>query len=179
MAKPKPKSKTKATGKKPAAKKSANLKTVAGDHARMLPEKRLIRELSTEMDATLERTSTISGTFGRSMKDAVGKGVNQVAFRLAKRLDRMAQRDALKAAVTHEDLTYYLECLDFDKKIAPSMFKAEETRSGKGIKRPKAKASRKKPPTQPEIPGTAGDEVASNVEHLDDHREDDSERDAA
>ena len=126
----KPSPKTKSKAKKPSRAKTAAAEQT-GDHDRMLPSKALILDLSSEMDKTLERTATLSGSFGQQMKDAVEKGVNQVAFRLAKRFHRMAQRDPLKAAITWEDFQYVMECLSFEKMIAKQMFPASETRSGR------------------------------------------------
>ena len=113
----------------PAAKQASAEKS--GDHVRLMPSEKLIIDLSNEMDKTLERSSVLTGAFGQSMKAAVEKGVNNIAFRLVKRFHRMAQRDPLKAAITKEDFDYYWDILGLDKTLAKSMFPAIETRSGK------------------------------------------------
>lgn len=119
--------KTQAKRSSPGAKQAA----AKGDSVRVMPSEKLIVDLSNEMDKTLERASTLTGAFGQSMKAAVEKGVNGVAFRLSKRLHRMAQRDPLKAAITLEDFLYYNDVLGLDKMLAKQMFPAVETRSGK------------------------------------------------
>jgi hypothetical protein len=132
----KSKAKSAKKGGKTAAKKvnpakQASSAEKSGDHVRVMPSEKLIVDLSNEMDKTLERTSTLSGTFGQTMKAAVEKGVNGPAFRLVKRFHRMAQRDPLKAAITREDFDFYWDILGLDKTLAKSMFPAAETRSGK------------------------------------------------
>jgi hypothetical protein len=131
----KSRSKSAKKGGKTAAKKAAPAKQAAaeksGDHVRVMPSEKLVIDLSNEMDKTLERSSVLSGAFGQTMKAAIEKGVNGIAFRLVKRFHRMAQRDPLKASITREDFDFYWDVLGLDKTLAKSMFPASETRSGK------------------------------------------------
>lgn len=161
MAKSKAKS-AKKGGKTPAKRAPAAKKS--GDHVRLMPSEKLVLDMSREMDAMLDRTSTLSGAFGQSMKGAAEKGLNVVAFRMAKRFHRMAQRDPLKASITKEDFDYYWDVLGLDKTLAPSMFPAAETRSGKksaAAKNGKGKNGDDKQVEAPLMPPPEGVEVDS------------------
>lgn len=133
VSKSKPKAKSRA---KPRA--AAEIREPVDVGVRQLVSKSVVDNLAVEQKKCLARAGTASQDFSTEMKKAQEKGLNPVAFRLATRLTRMAERDPAKALVCWEDTQYYLlECLGFDRMTTKAMFPASETRSGK-------KPSRKK-----------------------------------
>jgi hypothetical protein len=123
MAKGKTKPKAKRTPKADAKK--------SDDKGRLLPDRKLVIELSKEFDRANNRNKQTRDGLGEAIDDAKDHGIDIQAFRMAKRFVKQAEDSPIGAAIRWENLEYYLEVLEFDKKIAPSMFKASDVRSGK------------------------------------------------
>jgi hypothetical protein len=155
---PKPKAKSR-------AKPKAEMREQVDTGLRQPISKGNVISLAAWQKRCLARSAEAGQEFSTEMKKALERGLNPVAFRLATRLTRMAERDPAKALVCREDLDYYLECLDFDKMTSKSMFPASEVRS--------SKKSRKKPEPEQADLSDRGDlnGQGDNVAHLDDHRE--------
>ncbi len=126
----KPKTKSKSRTKPRAA--ATEQREAVDTGVRQLVPKSVVENLAVEQKKCLARAGTASQDFSTEMKKAQERGLNPVAFRLATRLTRMAERDPAKALVCWEDTQFYLlECLGFDRMTTKVMFPASETRSGK------------------------------------------------
>jgi hypothetical protein len=148
-------SKKKSSGSKAKAKAKSAPKQARREPVdtgvRQLVSKAVVISLAIDQKKCLLRSGEASQDFSTSMRSAQERGINPVAFRLATRLTRTAERDPAKALVTKEDFDYYLDCLGFDRMTSKSMFAASEVRSGK-------KSSAKKN-------GKAAPEPQTDIEH--------------
>jgi len=134
---------------------------------RQLVPKSVVENLAVEQKKCLARAGTASQDFSTEMKKAQERGLNPVAFRLATRLTRMAERDPAKALVCHEDVQYYLECLGFDRMTTKAMFPASEVRSGKRPSRSKKNGTAEPEQTDIEdkpLAEAMGDAIAADTE---------------
>lgn len=152
--------KKKSTTKKKATAKAAPAKSrtlkadskPSADRARLLPDKKLVVELSKEFDRAKNRNKQTRDGLKEAVDDAKEHGIDDQAFRMAKKLVDQAADNPIGAAIRKENFDYYLECMGFDAQIAPSMFSADETRSGKKpATRTNGKNGQRKEP-EPEIP---------------------------
>lgn len=120
---------TKKAAKKAGAKKPAKSKAKqheaepAAGGARQLISANKVRDLVKHYDICKARSAEATGSLGELTRDYVDQGLNSVAFGIANRIRRQAQRDPVKAAITLEDFKYYLyECMGIEKMLGKSMF---------------------------------------------------------
>lgn len=136
--------KTAKTKKKtpPRAKKSAKprvmdaAKKAGTTKGRTLPEKSAVLAACVELDRANNRNKQTGDGLKEGLDLARERGVDVPMVRLAQRFRKLAKDSPIGASIKWENFKFYMECIEFDKMIAPSMFKAEEVRSGKKDTKP-------------------------------------------
>lgn len=101
------------------------------DHSRLLPPKSAVVSFIRDIGDAKNRTSIIGKDVTEAAKLAKERGVNVPAARIAERIYKKAQNDAIQGRTLWEDIQFYLECIDFDKVAPAGMFSPDEVRSTK------------------------------------------------
>jgi hypothetical protein len=127
-------------------------------------DKKTLTALAAVYDQTSRRSAEASGALGNAIQAAEKKGLNPAAFRTAMQFRRKGLADPIKLRSFLDDLSNYMKILQVGKLVAADLFKDEKP----------AKPSSKKKDTSRDLTEAAIAAVEadqSNVERLDDHRE--------
>lgn len=112
------KSGSKGTKKVKAAKKTPQ---EAGASMRMLPETEL-RSLAKKVQQAMDQSADAGGAAGKLISDAVKKGMNASAFRLAHRLLRQGNRNPAALREVLDQFDYMRDIFKLDDLAGDSMF---------------------------------------------------------
>lgn len=111
-------------GTKPvSAKKRVAKAPQSGEKVRKVWGGEELRTFAGQIIIAQDRASKASGSVGQLISAKVKeKGLNGVAFRLAIRVLKVAERDPNAGRVLYDDILFLFDELEIDKKCGPSLF---------------------------------------------------------